>query len=144
MKNLIVVLFFISATVFAQERNHEKIQAFKVAYITEKLNLTSAEAEKFWPLYNAYDEKRRDLRKQEKRVVFNKLKDGFETMSDAEANKLLDEYLDIKTKELELTRALVQDLKATISPKKIIILRKTEEEFKRKLLERIKQRRNNR
>lgn len=32
----------------------ERIKALKVAYITKELNLTSAEAEKFWPVYNDY------------------------------------------------------------------------------------------
>lgn len=33
----------------------QKIQALYVAYITQQLNLTTAEAEKFWPLHNQFD-----------------------------------------------------------------------------------------
>jgi hypothetical protein len=143
MKKLIIALLLTTISIQAQEGGREKIKAFKVAYITEKLSLTASEAEKFWPVYNAYDDKMRDLRKQERNILSGKLSAGIDAMSDADANKLLDEFLEIKSKELEYTKELVQNLKASLSPKKIIKLHKTEEEFKRKLLERIKQRRNN-
>lgn len=143
MKKLILALFLITTVIQAQEGRNEKIKAFKVAYITEKLNLTASEAEKFWPVYNAYDDKMGDLRRQERKIISGKLSDGIDAMSDADANKVVDEILEIKSKELEYTKQLVKDLKLSISPKKIIKLRKAEEEFKRKLLERIKQRRNN-
>lgn len=53
------------SSVKAQERNGqraEKIQALKIAFITQKLKLTSAEAEKFWPVYNQYENEIKDLR----------------------------------------------------------------------------------
>ena len=40
----------------------EKIQALKIAFITQKLQLTTAEAEKFWPVYNQYDNEIKGLR----------------------------------------------------------------------------------
>lgn len=144
MKKLILALFLITSIIQAQEGRNEKIKAFKVAYITEKLSLTASEAEKFWPVYNAYDDKMSDLRRQERQIISGKLSDGIDAMSDSDANEVLDKFLEIKSRELEYTQQLVKDLKLSISPKKIIKLRKAEEEFKRKLLERIKQRRNNR
>ena len=42
----------------------ERVQALKVAFITKQLNLTSDEAEKFWPIYNDYQDKRDAVRKQ--------------------------------------------------------------------------------
>jgi hypothetical protein len=36
-------------------QRQEKIQALKIAFITQKLKLTPAEAEKFWPVYNQYN-----------------------------------------------------------------------------------------
>ena len=38
---------------YSQEKN-ERIEALKVAYITKQLQLTSQEAEKFWPVYKDY------------------------------------------------------------------------------------------
>lgn len=33
----------------------EKIQALKIAFITQKLQLTSSEAQSFWPVYGEYE-----------------------------------------------------------------------------------------
>jgi hypothetical protein len=41
----------------------EKIQALKIAFITNKLQLTPEEAQKFWPVYNQYDNEIRSLPK---------------------------------------------------------------------------------
>lgn len=40
-----------------------KIQALKIAFITQKLDLTTAEAQKFWPVYNEYDDEVKSLKK---------------------------------------------------------------------------------
>jgi len=36
----------------AQNPNLEKFSAYKIGFFTKKMNLTSQEAEKFWPAYN--------------------------------------------------------------------------------------------
>ena len=38
------------------------MQALKIAFITQRLDLTSAEAEKFWPIYNEYEVEINNLR----------------------------------------------------------------------------------
>jgi hypothetical protein len=65
MKKFYLLFSFIctAATAFAQdipeqegsEKKQQDIQALKVAFITKELELTSDEAEKFWPVYNQYD-----------------------------------------------------------------------------------------
>lgn len=58
---LFITLFTGSFSVaLAQEdepnpERQQKIQALYVAYITQELNLNSAEAEKFWPLHKQFD-----------------------------------------------------------------------------------------
>ena len=44
----------------------EKIQALKIAFITQKLQLTPDEAQKFWPIYNQYDNEIRSLQPNNK------------------------------------------------------------------------------
>lgn len=120
----------------AQDRKHEKIKALKTAYITEKLSLTSNEAEKFWPIYNKYDDKFHALRKKEKNEIYQKLRDGLDKMNDAEANALIDTSLSLESEQLELHKQMIAELRGVISSKKIIILKKTEDDFKRELLDR--------
>lgn len=57
MKYIFTLLFFLGSFQFiaqAQERDGERLEALKVAYLTKKLNLNSEEAQKFWPVYNEY------------------------------------------------------------------------------------------
>ena len=141
MKKLILILLLIGFGMNAQNDRNEKIKALKTAYITEQLDLSSAEAERFWPVYNDHQEKMANLRQKERREIFHKLREGVDDMTDSEANELLDIVLVMKTKELEHMKELVQNLRPVLSPKKIIKLKKVEEDFKKRLLERFRQRR---
>ena len=49
--------------------NKEKLKAHKIAYITERLQLTPAEAEKFWPVYNELEAKCRLLKRNSGRHI---------------------------------------------------------------------------
>ncbi|QIE60748.1 hypothetical protein G5B37_14645 [Rasiella rasia] len=143
MKNILFLLLFVATTtMIAQPDRHEKIKAYKVAHITEQLELTSEEATAFWPIYNASEEKMRALRKTERKEIMEKIRSDFETLSDAEANALIDKSIKLKQQELQVYSDLVANLKGKLPPKKIILLRKAEEDFKRKLLDRFKNRRN--
>jgi hypothetical protein len=66
---LVVLLMCVSATGFSQDERVEagrKVQGLKIAYITKQLNLTSEEAEKFWPVYNSYVSDLRKARQERK------------------------------------------------------------------------------
>ena len=128
----------------AQNNRLERIKALKTAFITERLDLSSAEAEKFWPIFNAYENKVGALRKSERREILIKLSGGMEAMTEAEASSLIDKSVAYREKEIGHRKQLIQELKSAISAKKIIRLIKTEDDFKRKLLERMKHRKKNR
>ena len=68
MKHILILFLLIATTASAQRG--DKIKAYKTAFLTESLELTSDEAEKFWPIYNAHEEKLRTLRKQERKEIF--------------------------------------------------------------------------
>ena len=68
MKKLLLILFLFSASFSMQAQDgsnnrQEKIEALKIAFITQKLQLTPAEAEKFWPIYNQYTEEIKSISK---------------------------------------------------------------------------------
>jgi adenylate kinase len=140
MKKLVLILFLVSCGLTAQNDRKEKIKAIKTAYITEQLDLSSSEAEKFWPVYNDYEDKMKSLRENDRREIYLNIRENIESMSDKEANTLLDKHLEIKAKELRYQEELVVNLRRAISPKKILKLKKAEQDFKKKLLERFKQR----
>ena len=153
MKKIVLIVFLISTGLFAQRPNgqngqrpnHDKIKALKTAHITERLDLTPAEAEKFWPVYNEFDKKLMDLRKKERNEVMGKLRNGgIDSLTDKEANIIIDRMLVMKTSELEYRKELIADLKEVLPPKKIIKLNRAEESFKRMLLDRLKKHRDKR
>lgn len=136
MRKLIFILLISVSALNAQENRHEKIRALKTAYITEKLSFSSADAEKFWPVYNEFDQKFHGLRKQQRNEVSLELRNSWDELTDAEANALIDKYIQLKFKNLELLKERTEALRKVISPKKIISLNKVEEDFKRELLDR--------
>ena len=64
----------------AQNPNLEKFSTYKIGFFTKKMNLTSQEAEKFWPVYNDY-QKQKNLIQREKIMLirdFNQNESYFE------------------------------------------------------------------
>jgi len=139
MKRLIpLLILLINISAFAQPNGKmkERIKAQKIAFITEKLNLSSEEAEKFWPIYNAFEastEKVRNKGREIKRQMHTN-----PDMSDIEADTLL-ETLTKAENDMHVAKVkLVNDLKEVIPSIKIIKLKAVEDAFNRKLLERLK------
>ena len=64
MKRILLTVLFTSifgiALLYSQERG-ERIEALKVAFITKQLQLTSQEAQKFWPVYNGYENEMKSM-----------------------------------------------------------------------------------
>lgn len=139
---LLAVLF--SSFAFSQgiKEKKEKIKALKVAFITEKLSLTSEEAQKFWPIYNAFDEKQFEIRHHKLRKVMDKIEgEGIENIDEKEAQALLNEVESSEDQLHQLKKKFVIDLQKVLPAKKIILLKKAEEEFNRKLLREMRERR---
>lgn len=136
---LMVVLFSIVSIAQPSKEKIEKVKALKVAYITKELSLTTTEAEKFWPIYNTYDEKQFDLRHTKMRTIMKKYKDdGLENMTDKEAATILSEMESIDEDLLTLRKKFNKDAKEIIGAKKTLQLKKVEEEFTRTLFKQYK------
>lgn len=72
MKKLLLIcslLFGVTVISVAQEggepaKDGSRIEALKIAYLTKKLNLSTEEAQKFWPIYNKYIDEVRKTRQE--------------------------------------------------------------------------------
>ncbi len=152
MKKIVLLLLLVSTALIAQRNsenrqgpNHEKIKALKTAHITEQLELTPSEAETFWPIYNEYDKKLQEVRKKERIEFMEKLKEGgVDSLTNEEAEIVINRMLELRTSEMNYRVELINDLKGVISPQKIIKLQRAEEQFKRKLLKRLRENRGKR
>jgi len=118
-------------------KHKEKIEAEKVAFITKKIDLSVNEAQKFWPIYNEMQDKKVELHKQ-KRSLMQKINTNFNSMSETEIEKSLDESLNI---DLQVTKMRIEynsKFKKAIGIKKTALYYKSEREFRKTLLRKIK------
>ena len=118
------------------EPNKEKIKAMKVGYITEKLALTTEEAQKFWPIYNEFQDKIEDIHKQLRKMQNSE--ESIDDMSDAEVEKMVDMHTELRQKELDIQKEYHAKFKAVLPIKKVAKLYKADQDFMRDLLKKIK------
>lgn len=114
----------------------ERLEALKIGFITEKLNLTSDEAKVFWPVYTKFTDDLKKLRKQTKGKLTEEMAD-MNAMTETEAEKVLTDMLNFKTQEAELFKIYANEFKKVLPVKKVILLFKAENEFKRELLKQL-------
>lgn len=139
-----MLFLLISSLSFAQDfkERKEKVKALKVAFITEKLDLTTEEAQKFWPIYNVFDDNQSELRHEKMRAILNRFRPGkVDKLSEKEALSLLVQMEKIEEDLFNLRKKFIKDLQNVISAKKIIKLKKAEEDFNRELLKQMKEKR---
>ena len=138
IKKIILILLFITTvnTLFAQQFR-QKIYLLKNSHITNSLNLTPQEAEKFWPIYNLYSDKIHELKFELEGNLDKKLlKNGdLNTVSDSEAENYLNNSLKIEQEIVTQKIKMKNELAKIISAKKIILLQKAEKDFNRKMLQ---------
>lgn len=120
-----------------QDRNKEmrdRINALSIAHITKELDLTTKEAEKFWPLYNQVKDERSRLERGKKSLM-NKLESEFETMSESQALSYVDQMvaLDQKIVATNLDYNHEEIIKV-IGAKRFLKLKKAELDFRRKMI----------
>jgi hypothetical protein len=139
----ICISLFCILSLSAQGRKggREKIKALKISYLTEQLNLTSTEAEKFWPIYNVYNQEQHTLRDNYKTLLKSaiKTKGAIDSLNEKDAEKLITLKLTADKQLYESQKNFISKVKKVISYKKIIQLQIAEMEFGRKLMKRYKQ-----
>jgi len=115
------------------ESRKDQIKIRKITYFSNRIGLTSREAERFWPVYNEYDEKLARLKREQRRVL-NQLS-NYETMNEKEVKALLDAYVNSRVQESALLQEYHKKFSTILSPSKVVRLYLAEEEFKQWLIE---------
>lgn len=144
-KIILLVLLLITTFSYSQNgRKLERIKALRIAYISNKLDLTTEEAQKFWPVFNTFDTKQFDLRLKKKHLMFKLKPENSGSISDKEMGNLLNESEELDN-EIQLNRrTFIKNLQGIISAQKILILKQLEDDFKNEIIKQIKNRRQNR
>jgi len=130
-------LLFTFSSAIGQNQSHEdrweKMKAEKVAFLTTQLALTSAEAEKFWPIYNEMEKQRWDAQKA-RRELENKVSEAEESLSENEVVKLTRDFAGSMAKEGALMSGYNEKLLKVIPAKKVLKLYKAENEFRMNMI----------
>lgn len=117
------------------ERGGDRVQAAKVAYITSKLSLTTVQAQQFWPLYNEFEAARKKIRKQIRQLrIDNMLLDANEDQLKTDIKKLFA----LRQEELDLEKLYAEKFLKVISAKQLAEYYRSEKEFTRMLIKRLK------
>jgi hypothetical protein len=146
MKKILLILFLSTGlSLLAQqtddneETKHEKIEVLKIGFITEKLALTSKEAELFWPIYNKFEQDIKTVRRKQRELTKAfKLK---AKPTEQEADKYINEQLLLKQIEIDAIKKYIPEFKKVLPTVKVAKLLSIEQEFKIQLLKKIKDKR---
>ncbi|PSL26647.1 LTXXQ motif family protein [Dyadobacter jiangsuensis] len=139
---LALLLLFIgvaSTAAQAQRRSEEeikKIQDAKVAIITNRLNLTPEQSTDFWPMYNEYSQKRREIHRAQRKIINDKKAEG---QNDESVLNNLKEVQELRQKELDLEKEYQNKFLKVITASQVIELYKAERTFNDMLIQRLKQ-----
>ena len=114
----------------------DKIEALRVSFISSKVTLTNQEAQLFWPLYNEYNDKVDNFKKSFRQQFIKNV--DFISITDKEAESYLLAELTLKQKEYELSKEYYDKFKKVLPIKKIALIRRAEEDFKKELIKNIK------
>jgi hypothetical protein len=109
--------------------NDELVQAFRVGFLTERLNLSVEESQAFWPVFNAYNEEMQNLREQ-RREMERDVFDHFDSLSDDELAEYANQHLAFQRSELEIREQYHQEFMKVLPVRKVALLYKAELEFK--------------
>lgn len=133
-KYILVVLVFWGALIHVQAQN-KSVESARVAFISQKINLTPAQAEKFWPLYNELASQRLDLRKSVRKLVEQMALPAEQTLENTKKN--IDQMTALKQKELALEKEYYHKYLLVISPKQFADLLAAEKEFQKILIKKV-------
>ena len=136
----IIILVVLPLTkLTAQNPNLEKLNAYKIAFYTKRLSLTSQEAEKFWPVYNEFQNKRNDVQIERQKINRN-INQNELNMSEKEMIESGDKLIALQVQEAALAQEYHKKFRDILSPVKILRLYQAENQYRLLLLNELKDR----
>jgi hypothetical protein len=143
MKRKIIVFtilaIFCVMNISAQNANRQRLDAYKIALFTKRLNLTSQEAEKFWPVYNQYQDNKNQIQ-LERHEINRNFNQNELNMSEREMTEAGDKFVDLEVREAALAQEFHTRIKTILSPVKILRLYQAENQFRQQLLNELRDR----
>jgi hypothetical protein len=137
---LMIMLIIVPVSISAQNQRLERLESYKIAFFTRRLNLSSGEAEKFWPVYNEF-QKQKNVIQAEKAAIIRIFNQNETTLSQTELINLGDKLIATITQESALAVTFHMKLKEVLPPAKVIRLYQVENQYRVQLLNELQDRR---
>lgn len=133
MKNLLLIALFsilLTTNLSAQKSgaNYAQLKELKVKYFNTQLQLNSNEATRFWEIYNQYDKERQALKQALKK---GEKVENVSLMTENEINAYLNNYFDIKEKEVAVQKKYFEEFRKILAPQQLVKLVNIEEQFRK-------------
>lgn len=120
--------------------DNDRLTAYKIAFFTQRLDLSPAEAEKFWPLYNDFSARKSKLQ-ADRLSLMRYAAQNEANMSNEELASTADKLSRTFSDEATMVATFSNDLKKVLPPAKVIRLYQIETQYKQQLLRELNQRR---
>jgi len=139
---ILISVFFIGMPAFAQNQTksekEQEIKYQKIAFFTDKIGLTSEEAQLFWPIYNEYWAKKNKIIADRKSHMTN-FANNNKNMSNDEMVKQADQYIHYEIELTDLLNEYHTKFKNILPIEKVMKIYLADYEFKTYLLKRIRE-----
>ncbi|MGB0863979.1 MAG: hypothetical protein ACPG19_05945 [Saprospiraceae bacterium] len=124
---LIAIFGCCASSSYAQPKGASgKVKVLKIGIFTEELGLTEAEASKFWPLYNSYEDKIHSINKK----MYTKGRIDWESKTDKEIEVLMERRFKLQEDKLKIEREYYEKFKAVLPIKKVAKIPVAQRKFK--------------
>ncbi|MBR6869808.1 MAG: hypothetical protein IKM93_08335 [Bacteroidales bacterium] len=140
----LTLCLFASVLLFAQpqgkpneeqrKKDWERLQAEKIAFITQELDLTPEEAQVFWPVYNQCWKEVLASHKATREAFAGIRGKQAEGLTDKEMEKKLDAYIQASTRSNQVLADWYPKFKEVLPIRKVAKLYQAEEAFQQRMI----------
>ena len=140
--NLLIATLLLSSVVFGQRAEvksgdrKEKIETMRVAYITKKMNLSTEDAQVFWPIMNKYEDQFKAIRLEK----HSRRGEDRAQVTESDAKEMYIQRLAHAQSKIDLTNKLVGELEQHLTSVQILSYLEAEDSFKKEVLSKIRER----
>ncbi|MDA0864744.1 MAG: hypothetical protein O3B88_08765 [Bacteroidetes bacterium] len=146
--SLFMIISLLSTSlVFSQGRlkgndleENDDLMAVKTGIITQVLSLSPEQAQLFWPIYNKFEDQLKKSRQDLNEIMGSADPQDIDQWDEEKVQSALQRLQEHKQKEHELISKMREELREVITPQQILKLHISEQRFKKRLINRMKNR----
>jgi Spy/CpxP family protein refolding chaperone len=141
LSKITIIVLLISFGAKAQEDEkpgNQKIEAARIGMITNRLNLTPEQATVFWPIYNDFESRKKEIKKSLRKHLSES-----RSLANTDDKILLElkELMALRQKEVDLDKEHLNKFLKVLNPRQVSELYRSEQMFKQMLLKKLEERR---